>query len=222
MCELILWKSIWQQKQSSMQQFNTRTRDLGVQTLRFNTLILLKVEGAQFPKLKVDQPGVTLIIINVSIQGALNRATILNAKTKNPEYLNTHSSRETKKMSEAQDYFQYARDFTLELPSLGYSRGPSSRLLHEKAVRVFPGLLVPWQFDDGSIEPDFILSIDNRVRMQYLHAAKQIFQRYFAETARNNPNDIILTSLEPLSWPTPGRIKGLTMLYLEISVLISL
>ena len=126
-------------------------------------------------------------------------------------------------MTEAQvEYFQYARDFTLELPSLVYSRGPSARLPQEKAVKVFPELLVPWHFDDGSIEPDFILSMDKRVKMQYLYAAKQIFQRYFAEVARNNPQDIMLTSLEPLSWPTPGPIKGLTMLYMEISVLISL
>ena len=120
-------------------------------------------------------------------------------------------------MTEAQvDYFQYGRDFTLELPSLVYSREPSARLPQEKAVKVFPELLVPWHFDDGSIEPDFILSMDKRVRMQYLYAAKQIFQRYFAEIARNNPQNIILTSLEPLSWPTPWPIKGLTMLYMEI------
>ena len=126
-------------------------------------------------------------------------------------------------MTEAQvDYFQYGRDFTLELPSLVYSREPSARLPQEKAVKVFPELLVPWHFDDGSIEPDFILSMDKRVKMQYLYAAKQIFQRYFAEVARNNPQDSMLTSLEPLSWPTPGPIKGLTMLYMEISVLISL
>ena len=120
------------------------------------------------------------------------------------------------------DYFQYGQDFTRELPSVYYYREPSVRLPLEKAVRVFPELLVPWHFDDDSIEPDFILSRDRRVKMQYLYAAKQIFQRYFAEVARNNPQDSMLTSLEPLSWPTPGPIKGLTMLYMEISVLISL
>ena len=45
--------------------------------------------------------------------------------------------KETKKMTEAEvDYFQYGRDFTLELPSLVYSREPSARLptatFHEK------------------------------------------------------------------------------------------
>ena len=117
-------------------------------------------------------------------------------------------------------YFQSPRDFTLELPSMNFRDG--SRLPLEKAVKVFPDLLVPWQFDDGVVEPDFILDVGNRVRMQYLYAAKQIFQRYFAQTARDNPHDTVLASLEPLSWPSPEPIQGLTMLYLEISILISL
>ena len=53
------------------------------------------------------------------------------------------------------DYFQYGQDFTRELPSVYYYREPSARLPLEKAVRVFPELLVPWHFDDDSIEPDF-------------------------------------------------------------------